>query len=294
MFDPAPAAPRHALSIDVEDWFQVSALAPYVSRASWDRVDCRVESNVERLLALLARHRARATFFTLGWIAERYPAMVRKIVAAGHELASHGYGHLRASDQSRTEFADDIGRAKKILEDIGGVAVQGYRAPSFSIGTGNLWAFDVLRETGYVYSSSIYPVRHDHYGMPAAPRTPFLTPSGVIEIPLTTVRFAGRNWPAGGGGWFRLLPYAASRVLIRKAARALAVPAVFYLHPWEIDPAQPRVSGVGFKTRVRHYLNLTRTETRLARLLADFRWDAVNRAFDLNAIRARGTVALTT
>lgn len=285
MFDPAqPAAMRNALTIDVEDWFQVSALAPHIPRASWERAECHVESNVDRLLAALERHRAKATFFTLGWIAERYPAMVCRIVAAGHELASHGYGHLRASDQSRAEFFDDVSRAKAILEDLGGIAVTGYRAPSFSIGQGNLWAFDVLRDAGYRYSSSVYPVRHDHYGMPDAPRTPFVTASGLIEIPLSTVRFAGRNWPAGGGGWFRLLPYVASRALIRNVNRRLSQPAIFYMHPWEIDPGQPRVSGVNLKTRVRHYINLDRTEGRLERLLADWRWDRVDRAFDLDAI----------
>lgn len=285
MFDPAqPNTMRNALTIDVEDWFQVSALAPHIPRASWERAECHVESNVDRLLAALERHRAKATFFTLGWIAERYPAMVRRVEAAGHELASHGYGHLRVSDQSRAEFFDDITRAKAILEDIGGVAVTGYRAPSFSIGHANLWAFDVLREAGYRYSSSVYPVRHDHYGMPDAPRTPFVTASGVIEIPLSTVRFAGRNWPAGGGGWFRLLPYAVSGALIRNVNRNLSQPAIFYMHPWEIDPGQPRVSGVSLKTRVRHYINLDRTEGRLERLLADFRWDRVDHAFDLDAI----------
>jgi polysaccharide deacetylase family protein (PEP-CTERM system associated) len=293
MFDPAPAAPRHALTIDVEDWFQVSALAPHVARADWDRAECHVESNIERLLALLARRRARATFFTLGWIAERYPAMVRRIVAAGHELASHGYGHLRASDQSRAEFEQDVRRARALLEDIGGVPVPGYRAPSFSIGRANLWAFDVLHASGHRYSSSVYPVRHDHYGMPDAPRTPFLTASGVVEIPLSTVRMAGRNFPAGGGGWFRLWPYAVSRALLRGAARALGSPAIFYLHPWEIDPDQPRVPGVSLRTRVRHYINLDCTEARLERLLADFRWDSINRVFDLDAIRARGAVTLS-
>jgi polysaccharide deacetylase family protein (PEP-CTERM system associated) len=290
MFDPAPrTVARNALTIDVEDWFQVSALAPHVPRDSWERAECHVEANIERILAALERHRARATFFTLGWIAERYPAMVRAIVSAGHELASHGYGHLRASDQPRAEFTDDVVRAKAILEDIGGVAVAGYRAPSFSIGRHNLWAFDVLHETGHRYSSSVYPVRHDHYGMPDAPRTPFVTTSGVIEIPLSTVRFAGRNWPAGGGGWFRLLPYAMSRTLIRNVNANLAQPAIFYMHPWEIDAGQPRVPGVSLKTRVRHYINLDRTEARLERLLADFRWDRVDRAFDLGAIAANAT-----
>ena len=182
MFDPAPAVARNALTIDVEDWFQVSALAPHIDRAHWDRTHCRVEANIERLLLALERHQARATFFTLGWIAERYPALVRNIVAAGHELASHGYGHLRVSDQTRAEFLDDITRAKALLEDLGGVKVTGYRAPSFSIGKSNLWAFDVLREAGYDYSSSVYPVQHDHYGMPDAPRTPFMSFGDTVHL----------------------------------------------------------------------------------------------------------------
>lgn len=287
MFDPAPPSMRNALTIDVEDWFQVSALAPHIPRADWDKASCRVEANIERLLSALERNHAHATFFTLGWIAERYPALVRSIVKAGHELASHGYGHLRASEQTQAEFLDDVTRAKALLEDIGGVQVIGYRAPSFSIGHGNLWAFDVLRQAGYTYSSSVYPVRHDHYGMPDAPRTPFVTESGLIEIPLSTVRFAGRNWPAGGGGWFRLFPYQISRALIRNVNQQLSQPAIFYMHPWEIDPTQPRVPGVSLKTRVRHYINLARTEARLEQLLKDFSWDRMDHAFDLKAIAAR-------
>lgn len=276
--------PRHALTIDVEDWFQVSALAPHVPRSQWETIDCRVETNVMRLLELLARQRAHATFFTLGWIGQRHPAVVRAIVAGGHELASHGYGHQRVSDLTFTEFRDDITRAKHLLEDIGGVAVTGYRAPSFSIGRSNLWAFDALHDAGYRYSSSVYPVQHDHYGMPDAPRVPYVTESGVIEIPPSTVKQLGRVWAASGGGWFRFWPYAVSRALIRGAARELVQPAVFYLHPWEIDPGQPRVRGVGLKTRVRHYLNLDRTYARLERLLSDFCWDRMDRTFDLAAI----------
>jgi polysaccharide deacetylase family protein (PEP-CTERM system associated) len=197
----------NALTIDVEDYFQVSALAPYVQRSQWDAMPCRVERNVGRLLALLEKHRAHATFFTLGWVAERYPALIRAIVAGGHELASHGYGHLRASEQTPEQFADDIGRAKKVLEDIGGIEVVGYRAPSFSISDANLWAFDVIARAGYAYSSSVYPVQHDHYGMPDAPRFPYRLPNGLLEIPVTTTRLFGRNLPAGGGGYFRLATY---------------------------------------------------------------------------------------
>jgi polysaccharide deacetylase family protein (PEP-CTERM system associated) len=273
----------NALTIDVEDYFQVSALAPYVERGKWDDMPCRVERNVGRLLALLDKHGARATFFTLGWVAERYPALVRSIVAGGHELASHGYGHLRASDQTPEQFAEDIGRAKNILEDIGGVAVVGYRAPSFSISDQNLWAFDVIAEAGYEYSSSVYPVQHDHYGMPNAPRFPYRLKNGLLEIPVTTTRLFGRNLPAGGGGYFRLVPYALSRWVIRRVNAIDGKPAIFYTHPWEIDPEQPRVGAVGLKTRFRHYVNLHRTEGRIDRLLSDFRWDTVRRAFCLEA-----------
>jgi polysaccharide deacetylase family protein (PEP-CTERM system associated) len=267
------------MTVDVEDYFQVSAFAPHISRDSWDRRPCRVERNVDVVLAMLADHRAHATFFTLGWIAERYPFMVRRIVAEGHELASHGYAHLRASEQSREEFMADIGRAKDILEQIGGVRVNGYRAPSFSINHRNLWALECLREAGYRYSSSVYPIRHDHYGMPDAPRFPFL-PSGaggVLEIPITTVLLFNRNLPAGGGGYFRLLPYLLSRWSLKRVNRMDGQPCIFYFHPWEIDPGQPRQKGIGLKTRFRHYLNLARMESRLRSLLADFEWDRVDR-----------------
>ena len=276
---PRDAEIVNALSIDVEDWFQVSAFAPHIDRADWDRLPCRVERNVDRLLELLAGSDARATFFTLGWIAERYPQLVRRIHAAGHEVASHGYGHLRASEQSREHFRNDIRSARALLEDQAGAPVRGYRAPSFSIGRDNLWAFDELAEAGYRYSSSVYPVAHDHYGMPEAPRFPWQVREGLTEIPVTTARMAGRNWPAGGGGYFRLAPYAVSRWAIARVNREDRRPAIFYMHPWEIDPGQPRMNGVGFKTRFRHYLNLERTERRLGRLLEDFRWGRVDQVF---------------
>jgi polysaccharide deacetylase family protein (PEP-CTERM system associated) len=279
---PAPGERiRNAMTCDVEDYFQVSAFAPYIARDSWDARECRVEANVERILALYERHGVRATFFTLGWIAERYPNLVRRIVAAGHELASHGYGHLRASDQSRAEFDNDIRSAKALLEDIGGQEVLGYRAPSFSIGAQNLWALDALREAGYRYSSSIYPVVHDHYGMPDAPRFAFYPngPDGLLEVPVTTVRMGGRNLPAGGGGYFRLLPYALSRWMMEKVNREDGEPALFYFHPWEIDPGQPRPEGLGAKARFRHYVNIGRMESRLEKLAQDFAWDRMDRIF---------------
>lgn len=271
----------NALSVDVEDYFQVSAMAPHIDRGSWDGWPGRVEHNVQRLLGLFEQQGVQATFFTLGWVAERHPKLVRDIVAAGHELASHGYGHLRANEQRRDEFRADVERAKALLEDIGGQAVLGYRAPSFSIGQENLWAFDVLLETGHRYSSSVYPVRHDHYGMPDAPRFPYAARPGLLEIPLTTARLFDLNLPAAGGGYFRLAPYALSRWALRRVNRIDGRPAIFYLHPWEIDPHQPRVAGTALKTRFRHYVNLGKTEHRLGRLLRDFSWGRVDQVFGL-------------
>lgn len=268
----------NALTIDVEDYFQVSAFAPHINRADWDGIECRVERNVERILEMLDGTDAQATFFTLGWIAERYPQLVRRIVDNGHELASHGYGHLRASDQTEAAFFTDIDTAKRLLEDLSGVEVKGYRAPSFSIGKGNLWAFDTLERAGYRYSSSIYPIKHDHYGMPDAPRFAHSV-GGLVEIPVTTVRSFMRNWPASGGGYFRLFPYVVSRELLRRVNHADKQPAIFYFHPWEIDPEQPRVQGVSAKTRFRHYVNLDRMEHRISRLLADFSWGRMDRIF---------------
>lgn len=273
----------NALTIDVEDYFQVSALAPYIPRDQWDSIPCRVEANVDRILALLERHEARATFFTLGWVAERHPQVVRRIVAGGHELASHGYAHLRATEQSPELFLADIRLAKAVLEDVGGVEVAGYRAPSFSIGEANPWALDCILEAGYRYSSSIYPVKHDHYGVPDAPRFPYRSRDGLLELPLTTVRWLDRNWPASGGGFFRLLPYGVSRRLIERVNRVDGKPAIFYVHPWEIDPEQPRVAGTNARTRFRHYVNLHRTEQRLGRLLQDFRWGRMDQVFEVAA-----------
>jgi polysaccharide deacetylase family protein (PEP-CTERM system associated) len=269
----------NALTIDVEDYFQVSAFAPFIAREDWPRRECRVEQNVERILAMLDANRTKATFFTLGWIAERYPQLVRRIVQDGHELASHGYGHERASDLTEPAFFADIDRARRMLEDIGGVAVRGYRAPSFSIGTKNLWAFDSLARAGYRYSSSIYPIRHDHYGMPDAPRFAHMVRTGLLEIPVTTLRMAGRNFPSSGGGFFRLLPYSVSRWMLRRVNRRDNQSAVFYFHPWEIDAAQPRITGIDAKTRFRHYVNIDRMAGRLERLLRDFAWGRMDHIF---------------
>jgi polysaccharide deacetylase family protein (PEP-CTERM system associated) len=278
----APGAPiRNAMTCDVEDYFQVSAFAPHIARDSWPSRECRVEANIERILGLMAEADVHATFFTLGWIAERYPAMVKRIVAGGHELASHGYGHLRASDQDLKTFTEDITSSKKLLEDIGCQQVRGYRAPSFSIGTANLWALDALLVAGYRYSSSIYPIAHDHYGMPDAPRFAFYPngENGLLEVPITTVRMGQRNLPAGGGGYFRLLPYALSRWMMRKVNDKDGESAIFYFHPWEIDPGQPRPEGVDLKSRFRHYVNLDRMEGRIKALTRDFAWDRMDRIF---------------
>jgi polysaccharide deacetylase family protein (PEP-CTERM system associated) len=272
---------RNAMTIDVEDYFQVSAFAPHIARDSWAGRECRVEANVDRILGILDDGAVVATFFTLGWIAERYPQLVRRIVDGGHELASHGYGHLRASDQSHTAFREDISSSKTILEDIGGQAVRGYRAPSFSIGPANLWALDALQQAGYRYSSSIYPIVHDHYGMPDAPRFAFYPngDQGLLEVPITTVRLMKRNLPAGGGGYFRLMPYAMSRWMMRQVNQQDRQPAIFYFHPWELDPGQPRQQGLQWKTRFRHYVNLDRMDGRIRALTRDFAWDRMDRLF---------------
>jgi len=288
MNEPASRLPQavegrvvNAMTCDVEDYFQVSAFAPFVQRDTWQARECRVEANMERILALFSDAGVKATFFTLGWIGERYPNLVRAIVDQGHELASHGYSHLRASDQGRAEFAQDIRRSKRLLEDIGGQEVIGYRAPSFSIGSDNLWALDTLLEAGYRYSSSIYPIRHDHYGMPDAPRFAFYPagPDGLLEVPITTVRLMQRNLPAGGGGYFRLLPYTLSRWMMERVNRVDGEPAIFYFHPWELDPGQPRPPGLSAKARLRHYLNIDRMEDRVRMLTRDFAWDRMDRIF---------------
>jgi polysaccharide deacetylase family protein (PEP-CTERM system associated) len=269
----------NAFTCDVEDYFQVSALAPHFPRDQWDSVPCRIERNVDRVLELLDGHGARGTFFTLGWIAERFPGLVRRIADAGHEVASHGYGHQRASALTPDAFSADIRLAKAILEDITGQGVTGYRAPSFSIGKANLWAHDCIAEAGYRYSSSVYPVKHDHYGIPDAPRFAWRLPNGLVEVPITTLNMLGRNWPAGGGGFFRLLPYAVSRWQIARVNADDKRAAIFYFHPWEIDPDQPRVTDATAKTQFRHYINLKRTAARLDRLLSDFSWGRADEVF---------------
>lgn len=270
----------NAMTVDVEDYFQVSAFEGNVDRSSWDSTPTRIEANMDRILAMFDERGVKATFFTLGWIAARYPAVVLRIVNEGHELASHGWHHTRVNLQSPDDFRDDVRRTKICLEDLGGVAVRGYRAASYSIGASDLWAHDVLADEGYNYSSSIAPIRHDLYGMPNAPRFAFkVAGDRLTEIPVSTVRLFGKNINCGGGGWFRLFPYGFSKWALQRINRNDAQKAHFYFHPWEIDPGQPRVEGVSMKTKVRHYLNLSRMEPRLEQLLLDFQWDRMDRVY---------------
>jgi polysaccharide deacetylase family protein (PEP-CTERM system associated) len=267
----------NALSVDVEDWFQVGAFEKTISRADWDGLECRVERNTDAVLVLFAEAGVSATFFTLGWVAERYPALMQRITAAGHEVASHGWDHIRVFTMTADQFAADLDRTKKTLEDTSGQAVTGYRAPSFSIDKRTPWAHQALADAGYAYSSSVAPVVHDHYGWPEAPRFAFRPVAGsdLIELPVTTAKFAGRTLAAGGGGFFRLLPYAFSRWAVGQV-NAAAQPAIIYFHPWEIDPGQPRVPDAPLKSKLRHYTNLDRMAGKLQRLIGDFEWARVD------------------
>lgn len=271
----------NAMSCDVEEYFQVGAFERTIARADWARWPSRVEANTGRVLDLFARHQVQATFFCLGWVAERVPALIRRIVAEGHELASHGYDHARVHDLNPDQFRADLRRTRKLLEDTGGVAVTGYRAPSFSISARNAWALEILAEEGYRYSSSVAPIAHDHYGWPGAPRFAHkpVPDAPLVEFPVTTVRVGKRNFAAGGGGFFRLLPYRLSRAAIDHVNRVEGQPAIFYFHPWEIDPSQPVVRDAPFRSRLRHYTNLDAMERKLDRLLGAFRWGRMDQAF---------------
>jgi polysaccharide deacetylase family protein (PEP-CTERM system associated) len=269
---------RNALSVDVEDWFHVGAFENVISRDNWAALECRVERNTDALLEMFGNHGIKATFFTLGWVAERYPHLMRRVADAGHELANHGSEHDRVFTLGREKFAADIDRARKIIEDASGTKVTGYRAPSFSIDQRTPWAHEVLAEQGYAYSSSVAPVKHDHYGWAEAPRFAFKPVKGsdLIEIPVTTAEFAGRRLAAGGGGFFRLLPYAFSRWAIRQVNNEAERPAIIYFHPWEIDPGQPRVAHAPMKSKLRHYTKLKAMAPKLERLIGDFSWDRLD------------------
>ncbi len=287
------------LSIDVEDYFQVSAFEKVSPPEVWEKCEYRVDRNTEKILSILEEFDVKATFFVLGWVAQHFPDLVRKISNQGHEVASHGFGHRRVTTQDRQVFREDIRSSKALLEDISGVAVQGYRAPSYSISLESLWAYDELAEAGYRYDSSVFPVRHDLYGIPDWPRFPFHVirqkdsqwapevvgdrnktdnqSSRLFEIPITTLKLLGKSIPIAGGGYFRLFPYEMTRWGLRRINHLEDQPFVFYLHPWELDPDQPRMAGAGLKSRFRHYLNLHRTENRFRRLLNDFSFTSLDR-----------------
>ena len=271
----------NAMTVDVEDYFHVGAFENTISRDDWDQLPCRVERNTNRSLELFERYNIKATFFVLGWVCERYPALIRKIHELGHEVVSHSIDHKRVSNLSRAEFVEDITKSKKLLEDTIGVAVIGYRAPSFSIGQDNIWALECLKEAGYLYSSSVYPIRHDHYGMPDAPRFAFnpLTRSEFLEMPVTTFEFMNMKLPCGGGGYFRLLPYPISKFAMKRVNENDEEACIFYFHPWEIDPDQPRQHNASLKSKFRHYTNLDVMEKKIERLLVDFRWGRMDDVF---------------
>ena len=272
---------KNAMTVDVEDYFQVGAFENNIARSDWENLECRVERNIDVILQMFGEHSVKATFFTLGWIAERYPHVIRKIVDHGHELASHGMSHKRITELGPEAFAADIKASKELLEDIGGHEVKGYRAPSFSIGEKNLWALDVLPEAGYKYSSSIYPIQHDHYGMPSAPRFAFSPTKGqdFLEMPVTTVEILGRKIPCGGGGYFRILPYFISRSAMKRVNGKDEQACIFYFHPWEIDPGQPRQTQASFKSQFRHYTNLGVMEGKIRKVLKEFKWGRMDDIF---------------
>jgi polysaccharide deacetylase family protein (PEP-CTERM system associated) len=270
----------NAMTVDVEDYFQVSAFEDHVDKKTWNNIPRRVEVNVDRILQLFDSHSVKATFFTLGWLAERHPEMVKRIVQQGHELASHGWEHIRVTEQTPAAFREDITRTKCLLESISGQEIKGYRAASYSINASNLWAQDELADAGYRYSSSIVPIKHDLYGMPEAPRFAFDAADGrLLEIPVSTIPLLGRNINCGGGGWFRLFPYVFSRWALERVNERDGQSANFYFHPWEIDPDQPRQLNLDWKTRFRHYINLNRMYGRMDKLLVDFKWDRMDRVF---------------
>lgn len=269
---------RNALSVDVEDWFQVGAFETVISRNDWAALECRVERNTDAVLQLFADARVQATFFTLGWVGERYPALMRRIADAGHEIASHGYGHDRVFTLTPEQFEADLQKTRNILEEASGQAVAGYRAPSFSIDQRTPWAHQILAEQGYTYSSSVAPIKHDHYGWAEAPRFAFrpVAGSAFLEIPVTTVELGPKRLAAGGGGFFRILPYAFSHWAISKVNRCDVRPAIIYFHPWEIDPGQPRVANAPLRSKLRHYTRLDDMADKLRRLAGDFEWERLD------------------
>ena len=274
---------QNAMTVDVEDYFQVSAFEQIVNRNDWETIPCRIPQNMDKILHMFADRQVKSTFFILGWVAERFPEVVKDIVSQGHEVASHGWSHVRVPNSNPADFFADISKTRKLLQDISGQDVVGYRAASYSVTKNTLWAYDQLAQAGYQYSSSIFPIRHDLYGIPDAPRTPFMiAETGTLEIPLTTVKLFGRNFPCSGGGWFRLMPYLLFKAGLNRVNNNDRLPGIFYFHPWEVDPDQPRQQNLPAKTAFRHYLNLDRMATRLDRLLKDFDWNTMQQVFCVN------------
>ncbi|MCI5046747.1 MAG: DUF3473 domain-containing protein [Aquisalinus sp.] len=278
----------NAISVDVEDYFQVWALSEVIKREDWDSIPLRVEQATRTVLDLFDRTQSKGTFFTLGWVAEKAPSLIREIAARGHEVASHGYDHTKVFDQSPDEFRADIRKTKHILEDVSGQPVKGFRAAGFSLDDRSPWAHEILCEEGYLYSSSVHPIAHDHYNAPDAPRfawAPLKENSDFLEIPVSTTLFGGRRVSCAGGGWFRAMPYAISSALLKRMTSTDGQPAVFYFHPWEVDPEQPKVSGLSRKSRLRHYLNLDRMEGKLERLLRAMQWGRIDEVFPVKEMQ---------
>jgi len=269
----------NVMTVDVEDYFHVSAFENTIAKSDWDSLSLRVEENTYRLLALFAEHNVNSTFFTLGWVAERCPKLIKAIVEQGHELASHGYSHQRATEMTQEQFREDVAKSKQILEDISGQKIKGYRAPSFSVNEDNTWIYQILVELGFEYSSSTYPIEHDLYGVPSWPRFMYKRPEGIIEIPVPTTRKNEVNTGIGGGGYFRLYPYWLSKKRIDNYLKTEQQPYSFYFHPWEIDPDQPKVAGASLKSRLRHYLNLSKMEGKVVNLLKDYQWDTMENVY---------------
>ena len=267
------------MTVDVEDYFQVSAFEDVISQKDWNQYPLRVEKNTYRLLELFEEYQAESTFFILGWVAEKCPKLVQSIVSLGHEIASHGHAHQRVINMTRKQFFHDVEKSKKVLEDVSGKAVLGYRAPSFSINDSNKWAFEVLAELGFKYSSSTYPIEHDLYGVPDWPRFCNQRPEGIKEIPIPTLRKNSKNTGIGGGGYFRLYPYMLSTKRIQRYLREEKQPYNFYFHPWEIDPKQPKIKGASLKSKLRHYLNLSKMEAKLIKLLEDYQWSTMQNTY---------------
>ncbi len=277
----APHMMKNAMTVDVEDYFQVSAFERYIKREEWNNIPSRVEMNTNKILDIFSANNVKGTFFTLGLVAEQHPQLIQRIIDEGHELASHGYEHIRVTQQTPKQFKNDVIRTKALLEDLSGKPIKGYRAASYSINNSNLWALDILAETGHLYSSSIYPIRHDLYGMPDAPRFQYYPRENqnIIELPITTLKMFDRTFPCGGGGFFRLYPYMLSKWAINRVNKKEKQSGMFYFHPWEIDTEQPRQKDLDIKTKTRHYMNLDKMEGRLIKLLKDFSWGRMDDIF---------------